>query len=217
MAGAVKSELTFIFPTLVLERKLDGTAELDRRLTARILEREGATQGVTRSNVGGWHSAPDFMRWGGSEPQELFQLVVAGVRDYVAAERKLEPAAFELTLSAEAWANVARAGSYAKPHVHPNSNLSAVYYVAAGDAPEASPSGVIEFLDPRGRPNMFVTEGTLSLDAYRVTPQSGLLLMFPSWLYHYVHPYQGTTPRICVAFNLTLQKLSVDAARRSPR
>lgn len=208
MASTGKKELTYVFPTLLLERQLSDTAALDERLAARILERERDTAGLARSNVGGWHSPPDFLRWGGSEPDELFQRVVIGVKDYLAAERRIDAASLELRLSAEAWANVGRSGSYAKPHVHPNSNLSAVYYVDAGDVPaDGSQSGAIEFLDPRGRPNMFATEGTVKFDAYRVMPKRGLLLLFPAWLYHYVHPYQGHTPRICVAFNITIQKL----------
>jgi uncharacterized protein (TIGR02466 family) len=210
MAGPLKQELTYIFPTLVLERRLADTAGLDERLAARILERERQTTGLERSNVGGWHSPADFLRWGGSEPDELFQRVVAGVKDYLAAERRVDASALDIRLSAEAWANVGRSGSYTKPHVHPNANLSVVYYVDAGEEPAgASQSGVVEFLDPRGRPNMFSTEGTLKFDAYRVVPQRGLLLVFPAWLYHYVHPYQGQAPRICVAFNVTIQKLDV--------
>jgi Putative 2OG-Fe(II) oxygenase len=29
-------------------------------------------------------------------------------------------------------------------------------------------------------------------------------VIFPSWLYHWVHPYAGRTPRIAVSFNATL-------------
>ena len=38
----------------------------------------------------------------------------------------------------------------------------------------------------------------------RVRPESGLLVIFPSWLYHWVHPYAGESPRIAVSFNVTL-------------
>jgi hypothetical protein len=34
-----------------------------------------------------------------------------------------------------------------------------------------------------------------------VLPQSGLLLIFPAWLYHYVNPYHGEGERISVAWN----------------
>ena len=208
MTITVKKEFKFLFPSLLLQRQLEGVAELNQRLSARILEREGQGGGVVRSNVGGWHSATDFLRWEGLESGELFQHVASAVKDYAAIERKVDAAALDLTVTAEAWANVARAGNYAKPHVHPNSNVSGVYYVDAGDsAPEAWNSGVLELMDPRNRPGMFETPGTLPFDAFRVTPTTGLLLLFPAWLYHYVHPYKGTRPRISVAFNVTIQKL----------
>ena len=86
-------------------------------------------------------------------------------------------------------------------------------YVDVGEgAPEQPQSGVIEFIDPRHRPGMFETEGTLASDGYRIVPKSGLLLLFPAWLYHYVHPYVGVAPRVCVAFNVTIQKLKLQSA-----
>ena len=209
MTITVKKEFAFTFSTIVLERHFEAEP-LNRQLSARILAREQAESGLQRSNVGGWHSENDFLKWEGAEPGELFALVARGVKDYVAVERKVDAAALELTVSADAWANVARAGHYTRPHVHPNANLSGVYYVDAGDASaEQKLSGVIEFLDPRNRPGMFQSEGTIEHDAYKVTPRSGTLLLFPAWLYHYVHPYNGKRPRICVAFNVTVQKLKV--------
>lgn len=210
MTIRVKKEFAFTFATIVLERHFSGVEDLNRRLTEKILGREREASGIVKSNVGGWHSATDFLRWEGPESSELFARIAGATKDYLAVERRVDATGLELTVSAEAWANVTRAGDYAKPHVHPNANLSGVYYVDAGDAPASSPhSGVIEFLDPRQRPGMFETEGTLPSDAYRVVPKSGALLLFPAWLYHYVHPYQGSAPRISVAFNVTIQKLKL--------
>ena len=56
--------------------------------------------------------------------------------------------------------------------------------------------------------------GTRQRDPYgdplRVRPQAGLLVLFPSWLYHWVHPYVGETPRIAVSFNATVAARSAD-------
>lgn len=208
----VKRELTFTFATLILQRQLALDSELSQRLRELILQRAEEGGGLVKSNVGGWHSATDFLRWQDAAPGALFELVAGAVKDYAAVERRVDATALELSVTAEAWANVARRGDYNKPHVHPNSNISGVYYVDCGDAPDNHPnSGVIEFLDPRQRPGMFETEGTVPFDAYRVRPQAGLLLLFPAWLYHYVHPYQGNAPRISVAFNITIQKLKIHA------
>jgi hypothetical protein len=38
-------------------------------------------------------------------------------------------------------------------------------------------------------------------EPFRVGPQAGLLVIFPSWLYHWVHPYAGETPRVAISFN----------------
>ena len=35
-----------------------------------------------------------------------------------------------------------------------------------------------------------------------IAPTPGLLLVFPSFVYHGVHPYRGSKPRISIAFNL---------------
>ena len=34
-----------------------------------------------------------------------------------------------------------------------------------------------------------------------IRPVPGLLVLFPSWLYHFVHPSTADTPRISIAFN----------------
>jgi uncharacterized protein (TIGR02466 family) len=209
----VKKEFTFLFSTLVLQRQLEATELLTTGLHELILAHEQRSAGIAKSNVGGWHSATDLWRWDGPAPAQLFQCVAAAVKDYAAIERRVDAAALDLTVTAEAWANVTRAGNYAKPHVHPNSNISGVYYADAGDAPpDDTNSGVIELMDPRQRPGMFETPGTLPFDTYRVVPKTGMLLLFPAWLYHYVHPYQGTRPRVSVAFNFTIQKLQVVTA-----
>jgi hypothetical protein len=41
-----------------------------------------------------------------------------------------------------------------------------------------------------------------------------LLVIFPSWLYHWVHPYAGQTPRVAVSFNAALGAL--EAAKTRP-
>ena len=46
----------------------------------------------------------------------------------------------------------------------------------------------------------------------RPRPQAGLLVVFPSWLYHWVHPYTGQRPRVAVSFNATLGAVATDQA-----
>jgi uncharacterized protein (TIGR02466 family) len=129
----------------------------------------------------------------------------------------------EAEVERQAWANVSRRGNYNKIHDHPGWHLSAVYYVEAGrNDPGAPPnSGWIEFLDPRGalgagdppgidpdKPVRLPTQGgALFGNVFALPPKTGGLLVFPSWLRHWVHPYAGAGERISLAFNLRLEQV----------
>jgi hypothetical protein len=70
--------------------------------------------------------------------------------------------------------------------------------------PERPLSGVLEFLDPRAGVEAVRAPGDPYGEPVRIKPKAGLLVIFPSWLYHWVHPYMGRTPRIAVSFNASL-------------
>jgi hypothetical protein len=121
--------------------------------------------------------------------------------------------AFKGTLSITAWATVCRAGAYHAPHSHPDSAWSGVYYVDGGaENPDQPLSGMLEFLDPRAGAEAVSAPGDPYGEPFRVRPQAGLLVVFPSWLYHWVHPYAGETPRIAISFNATIRAHAVDEA-----
>jgi uncharacterized protein (TIGR02466 family) len=115
------------------------------------------------------------------------------------------PNVFKGSLSVSGWAAICRAGAYHAPHSHPDSAWSGVYYVDPGtDNPDQPLSGVLEFLDPRAGVDAVTAPGDPYGEPFRVRPQAGLFVVFPSWLYHWVHPYAGRTPRIAVSFNAKL-------------
>ena len=37
--------------------------------------------------------------------------------------------------------------------------------------------------------------------------RTDMLVVFPGWLQHYVHPYRGTRPRIAIACNVTMSPM----------
>ncbi len=86
---------------------------------------------------------------------------------------------------------------------------------AGSCTPDQPLSGVLEFLDPRAGVDAVTAPGDPYGEPFRVRPQAGLLIVFPSWLYHWVHPYTGQTPRIAVSFNAALAPLSA-VLRPSP-
>ena len=71
---------------------------------------------------------------------------------------------------------------------------SGVFHVDGGKG-EAAPAGNgnIEFMDPR--------PGNHHATKYALRPYAGQVLIFPSWLWHYVNPFRGQGERISIAFN----------------
>ncbi|BCJ65705.1 TIGR02466 family protein [Polymorphospora rubra] len=98
---------------------------------------------------------------------------------------------------AEAWGVVYHDWGFHRVHSHHDSAWSGVLYVDMGDSRDED--GQIEFLDPRpsacarhpGQPAVTT-----------IKPATGEMILFPSWLEHWVTPHQGTRPRIVIAFNL---------------
>ena len=100
------------------------------------------------------------------------------------------------------WANINYQGGYNKPHIHPNSLFSGVYYVHAQPN-----SGKLVCNDPRPgiQTNMPIRkEGQPPQHLWRechLAPIPGRIIMFPAWLWHCVEPNQSNDIRISVSFN----------------
>ncbi len=102
------------------------------------------------------------------------------------------------------WVNVMNKGAVHTPHIHPHSVISGTYYVTAPPG-----SGVIRFEDPR-LPMMMAAplrkanarpENRTFVD---VTPKTGMLLLWESWLRHGVEPNGARGQRVSVSFNYRL-------------
>jgi uncharacterized protein (TIGR02466 family) len=110
----------------------------------------------------------------------------------------------------KAWINPSIVRPTAVPHNHPSYCLSAVYFVSCSEN-----SGDLMFLNPNQQHTQ-VIPSTLNPDCikeynhinsavWRYKPIAGTLLIFPSWLFHYVESGDGTE-RISVAFDAKLER-----------
>lgn len=197
------------FPTLLFERVLPKMESVNAGLRQALLGREATSEGLRRSNEGGFHSELDFFKWQEPEAKELTTVLRAAVKQYWARDQGRDPDSVKLLMHLEGWGMVYRHGDSAKPHVHPNSHVSGVYYIDPGtDAPGRPNSGALSFLDPRNRPGMFHTEAWKNADTFTLTPKASLLVLFPSWLYHYAHPYSGEGERLAIAFNASVHRVA---------
>ncbi len=170
--GCKPEEVSYLFPTVLLRRRMPDAVSKNRRLRKIILDRERVDPGVRQSNVGGWHSTPDLWGWPNSEIRNLCKFVQRAAADLTATTAPVRPGdKIRAIPFGGAWANVLRSGGYNKVHNHPGAVWSAVYYIASGDPfPEPKGNGNIEFMDPR--------PGNLHGGKEIVLPQSGLLLGF---------------------------------------
>jgi uncharacterized protein (TIGR02466 family) len=194
-------EVMHAFPTVIGRWLVPDAESMNQELQAIILAEEGKYSSLDRSNIGGWHSRTDFLNREEPAVTALTNWITWAVNQMIAATAG---GSFTGTVSVSAWATICRNGSYHAPHSHPDSAWSGVYYVDAGTiTADRSLSGVLEFIDPRAGVEAVTAPGDPYGEPVRVRPQAGLIVIFPSWLYHWVHPYAGHTPRIAVSFNVT--------------
>ena len=106
------------------------------------------------------------------------------------------PARFKAT----AWGVVLDAGAFQVPHIHPSAWLSGVYYVRLPEIVTdlgAAHAGWIEF----GRPYWdFAIR--VEPETRLVKPEEGLMLLFPSYMFHRTLPFAGPGERISIAFDI---------------
>jgi len=196
-------DVTQAFPTFIGRVRLPDAEAMNQGLRALILAEESEYPSLGRSNIGGWHSRTDFLHRPDANVTALTTWITWALRRMICSTTGREVATG--TLSISAWATVCRAGAYHAPHSHPDNAWSGVYYVNSGsENPDQPHSGMLEFLDPRAGAEAVSAPGDPYGEPFRVRPRSGLLVMFPSWLYHWVHPYQGEAPRIAISFNAAI-------------
>jgi uncharacterized protein (TIGR02466 family) len=203
--------VTSVFPTLIGRMWVPDAEAMNQDLRALIIAEEAQYASLGRSNIGGWHSRPDFLKRSDPAVSALTQWLKWGLRRMIDATASQD--ALQDQLAVSAWAAICRSGAYHAPHSHPDSAWSGVYYVDPGTAtPDRPLNGTLEFLDPRAGAEAVTGPGDPYGEPFRIRPEAGLLVIFPSWLYHWVHPYAGHTPRIVVSFNANLASPTVKAS-----
>lgn len=195
--------IVLAYATPIYARTMRGAGKVNDGLRALILEHESGSAGVTRSNVGGWHSLPDLFEWEAPETIALLGWVCKSVQVMTRYASQTDPDGPQIEVVG--WANVCRDGDYHRSHMHPGHDWSGIYYVDPGDRSNRHPdSGVVEFHDPRAAVGILDTPGKPFWGTVHFLPEAGMLLLFPSWLVHTVNPYRGARERISVSFNVRL-------------
>ena len=171
------------------------------------------TGGRSRSNQGGWRSDPDLFKW----PEPEIAVLRGRVEDSLNRVMQLAVAGqpgrrVETEFGLAGWANLNRHGDYNVLHSHAGSHWSGAFYVSMGEPdPEVQLNGAFELYDPRGAATMGPVPGFNFGHTLPVQPEAGLMLIFPSFLLHSVHPFRGKGERISIAFNAQIRRTETRA------
>lgn len=113
-----------------------------------------------------------------------------------------------LRIASQTWFHLTRSGGYFGYHNHGMASWSGVYCVDDGQPdPTYSNNGALVFPHPQLAANTFLDPANAVMrwpfthGNFVVNTTPGKLMLFPSWLGHYVTPFRGQGERITVAFN----------------
>jgi len=203
-----KPQIRSLFATPVTVHFLPIAAEANAELKPLILEK---AQSNGNSVLGqGWRSAPDFASWGGNHAETLFR-VVRELANSLTSTRS----GGRLTLEWDVIASAAmrQKGEYQELAAKPGAFWSGIYYVDDGYAKsdDEKLGGECELADPRGAlpamvaPDLaFRVPGGLTAGRSEIIrPQSGMIILHPSWLQRGEKMHDGPAQRLTIEFDLT--------------
>lgn len=128
----------------------------------------------------------------------FFQAVDRPIRHYIAAlGHGNDPLRRRITGDyriAGAWSVQLRPGGFHASHVHPEGWLSSACYIDLPDAVAEGRQGWIGFGAPPFLPDL--------PPEYFQKPEPGMLVLFPSYMWHGTQPFAGEQPRLTIAFDV---------------
>jgi uncharacterized protein (TIGR02466 family) len=196
--------LLSLFATPVAKIPCPFSEELNNKLSESVLQRmrtEAKDLSFKSETVG------NLTDWGDPVMDRLTEWVLRVARVFVETVRRqplhelvgAASATDVQVVPARSWVSVYRGGDHHPAHSHPNTALSAIYYVASSGTCE------LELIDPRANVDLFDPGITFANEGeiVRVSCAPGDLLLLPGWLKHAVPRYEDADLRISVAWNLT--------------
>ena len=195
--------ITDLWPTKILHRRSADSEVFNKELIKLVRE-----LGRTNKNLTTDYLEPDLFNMDHEAINWLRGEVNETVIEYLRAIGIDYPVNWTIT----GWPNINRFGDYHDPHNHPWSYLSGTYYLKMPTTRETLQSrsdvrpNQITFYDPRQGSNMGAIKNDPYIDPeYTVVPEPGLMLLWPAFINHFVHPNLSKETRISISFNIILK------------
>lgn len=199
---------TQVFSTPIYFAEQAGDESLNKELASLIRGRASSEKSddAFRAHRGGYYSNGEFFKDKTPCVEAVIKVIRTGLNSYL---RDIGVSDTVANVGLQGWVALTRAGDYQTPHIHRGANISGVYYVSMANC--EPPEGCIDFITPVAAQEAMFLQG-LSRSHCRVVPSAGSLVIFPSYLRHFTHPFSTADERICVVFNVF-----VEQTKRQPR
>ena len=196
-------EILKLFPESVFKYKFKKFKEFNPELSKYIynLNKED-TIGINRSNIGGWHSK-DFDLRDRNSIQLKFALELQNyiLNTFNQLGWKTENKKIQIK---SMWAIINKKEDFNVVHSHPNSLLSAAYYVKApkncGKFQVENPNNIKKHIAPE-----LTNENDLNVLLAGIDISEGDLIIFPGYLPHNVAKNESNEDRIVISFNVDIK------------
>ena len=194
-------ELNLVFPTPIWTSFVDDYQNINTTMLNYIQSLQAKNPlGTKHSNVFGWHSENFDLE------DETIKFFISSIKSKI--KRAIDDMGWDSEKSqtkiTNMWAIINKKGASNARHTHPNSFLSAVYYI---NAPKDC--GDIFFYDPRSakvnRRPPTTKSNKLNAEEVNITPQDGMLVFFPSYLHHAVDENKSDQERVIISFNVDMR------------
>ena len=170
-----------------------------------------------QGNIPGvFESQFDFLTWDAEPVQNLRRLILTHLTAVTAVAGGKQPEETQdYPFSYHSWFHVTRDGGYFRPHTHPLASWSVVFCADPGEVSgDGHNDGGLTFYDPRANASMFLDRSNrdmrreFSFSSVKLQMSYGDMVIFPSYMTHFVEPYRGQTPRVTVACNFWINEFS---------
>lgn len=136
--------------------------------------------------------------------KEIFSCVSEFFPDFYIAQTREKYIGQGVSFDLWGWLTQFGEGGFNSPHIHPRSTISGVYYVQTPEQilknVDKDFAGWLGFLDPRINSQIWPLRNHVNY--YFIPPEPGSVVLFPSYLQHFVPPFRGGGDRTAIAFNL---------------
>ena len=200
------SNVVSMFPTFVwnIQIRQDNAERLNANILSALCEMRRDLPTLVDGEA--WQSTQAM------HELEAFQELGMYVRSAVKSVLQFLKIGYEDFETTGCWANIQAKGASHAVHSHPNNFLSGVYYVQTHPGADT-----VNFHDPRNQTAVIrppVTELTAeNTDQVVVRVSNGTLLVFPSYLQHYVSPNTSNDERVSVSFNVMFSSFTENLSK----